>query len=90
MNMVIDTKPAGRKAHNIDYMPIFSEDFKHFKDYAVSITGAKYAHADQGPVPDNFKHYFATLIHEEKAMRVEEINFKEYLRVKNGPSPFTV
>ena len=58
---------------------IFYADFKHFKDYAVSITGVKYAHADHGPVPDNFEHYFATLIHDEKAIRVEEMNFKEYL-----------
>jgi len=58
---------------------IFYADFKHFKDYAVSITGVKYAHANHGPVPDNFEHYFATLIHDEKAIRVEEIDFKEYL-----------
>lgn len=61
---------------------IFYADFKHFKDYAVSITGVKYAHANHGPVPDNFEHYFATLIHDEKAVRVEEIEFKEYLGEK--------
>jgi len=61
---------------------IFYADFKHFKDYAISITGAKYAHAHHGPVPDNFEHYFATLIHDEKAIRVEEENFGEYLGEK--------
>jgi putative zinc finger/helix-turn-helix YgiT family protein len=61
---------------------IFYADFKHFKDYAVSITGAEYAHAHHGPVPDNFEHYFASLIHDEKAIRVEEISFGEYLGEK--------
>ncbi len=61
---------------------IFYADFKHFKDYAVSITGSKYAHADHGPVPDNYEHYFATLIHDEKSLRVEEVNFGEYLGEK--------
>jgi putative zinc finger/helix-turn-helix YgiT family protein len=58
---------------------IFYADFKCFKDYAISISGAKYAHAHHGPVPDNYEHYFATLIHDEKAIRVEEIDYGEYL-----------
>jgi putative zinc finger/helix-turn-helix YgiT family protein len=58
---------------------IFYADFKCFKDYAISISGAKYAHAHHGPVPDNYEHYFATLIHDEKALRVEEIDYGEYL-----------
>jgi len=58
---------------------IFYADFKCFKDYAISISGAKYAHAHHGPVPDNYEHYFATLIHDEKAIRVEEIDCGEYL-----------
>ena len=57
---------------------IFYADFKCFKDYAISISGAKYAHAHHGPVPDNYEYYFATLIHDEKAIRVEEINYGEY------------
>jgi putative zinc finger/helix-turn-helix YgiT family protein len=61
---------------------IFYADFKCFKDYAISISGAKYAHAHHGPVPDNYEYYFATLIHDEKAIRVEEIDYGEYLGEK--------
>jgi len=61
---------------------VFYADFKHFKDYAVSISGAKYAHADHGPVPDNYEHYFATLMHDEKAIRFEEINYRDYIGEK--------
>jgi len=61
---------------------VFYADFKCFKDYAISISGARYAHAHHGPVPDNYEHYFATLIHDEKAIRVEEIDYGEYLGEK--------
>ena len=58
---------------------IFYADFKCFKDYAISISGTRYAHAHHGPVPDNYEHYFATLIHDEKVIRVEEIDYGEYV-----------
>lgn len=58
---------------------LFYSDFKHFKDYAVSITGARYAHAHHGPVPDNYEYYFATLIHDEKSISVEELYYGEYV-----------
>ena len=58
---------------------VFYADFKHFKDYAVSISGARYAHAHHGPVPDNYEYYFATLIHDERAIRVEENKYGDYL-----------
>ena len=61
---------------------IFYADFKCFKDHAISISGAKYAHAHHGPVPDNYEHYFATLLHDEKAIRVEEIDYGEYVGEK--------
>ncbi|MBM4339648.1 MAG: DUF4065 domain-containing protein [Deltaproteobacteria bacterium] len=50
---------------------LFYADFKHFKDYAVSITGARYAHIPFGPAPDKYALYFATLI-ENGEIRVEE------------------
>jgi len=50
---------------------LFYADFKHFKDYVVSITGAKYAHIPFGPAPDKYALYFATLI-ENGAIKVEE------------------
>jgi len=50
---------------------LFYADFKHFKDYAVSITGVRYAHISFGPAPDKYALYFATLI-ENCAIKVEE------------------
>ncbi len=50
---------------------LFYADFKHFKDYAVSITGVRYAHISFGPAPDKYALYFATLI-ENDAIKVEE------------------
>lgn len=50
---------------------LFYADFKHFKDYAVSITGARYAHIPFGPAPDKYALYFAALI-ENDAIKVEE------------------
>lgn len=61
---------------------LFYSDFKHFKDNAVSITGSRYAHADHGPVPDNYEHYLATLLHDQKAIDVKEVNFNEYVGEK--------
>jgi len=58
---------------------LFYTDFKHFKDYAVSITGTKYAHGHHGPVPDNYEHYFATLIHDEKSIKVAEKEYGNYV-----------
>lgn len=57
---------------------LFYGDFKHFKDCAVSITGARYAHGYHGPVPDKYEYYFANLIHDEKSIRVEERGFDNY------------
>ncbi|MEW6586709.1 MAG: type II TA system antitoxin MqsA family protein, partial [Nitrospirota bacterium] len=37
---------------------LFYADFRHFKEYAVSITGARYAHIPFGPAPDNYDYYF--------------------------------
>lgn len=51
---------------------LFYSDFKHFKEYSVSITGSRYAHLPDGPVPDNFELLFGTMMHEEKLIRVEE------------------
>ncbi len=53
---------------------LFYADFKHFKEYAVSITGARYVHIPFGPVLDKYAYYFATLV-EEGAIKVEEITY---------------
>ncbi len=63
---------------------LFYSDFKHFKEYSVSITGARYAHLPHGPVPDNFELFFGTMMHEEKLIRVEEETYEgtEYIGEK--------
>ncbi len=40
---------------------LFYADFKHFKEYTLSITGLRYAHLPYGPVPDNYAMYYATM-----------------------------
>jgi len=55
---------------------LFYADFKHFKEYVVSITGCRYAHIPFGPAPDNYEYYFATLI-ENKLLDPKEIRFDE-------------
>jgi len=57
---------------------LFYADFKHFKDYVVSITGVRYAHIPFGPAPDKYALYFATLV-ENGAIRVEEEIFGEFV-----------
>ena len=56
---------------------LFFADFKQFKEYAVSITGARYVHLPHGPVPDNYEYFFATLIHAGE-MEVDEIPVYQY------------
>jgi len=53
---------------------LFYADFKHFKEYSVSITGARYAHIPFGPAPDKYAYYFATLL-EEGAIKAEEVAY---------------
>lgn len=52
---------------------LFYADFKHFKEYSVSITGARYVHLQYGPVPDDYDYYFAELSREHYLDVVEEI-----------------
>jgi hypothetical protein len=55
---------------------LFYADFKHFKDYTVSITGARYVHIPFGPAPEKYSLYLATLL-ENGAIKVEEYFFSE-------------
>lgn len=50
---------------------LFYADFRHFKEYTTSVTGAQYVHLPLGPVPDNYDHYFAALIG-NGSLKVEE------------------
>ena len=56
---------------------LFYADFKHFKDYTVSITGARYVHLDFGPVPDNYE-FFSAELQRGGALEVNEIVFDKY------------
>ena len=56
---------------------LFYADFKHFKEYSVSITGVRYAHLPHGPVPDKYNYYMATL-EDEKSIFIDEREFPNY------------
>ena len=58
---------------------LFYADFKHYKNYASSITGVRYVHLKFGPVPDRYGYYFATLENEEKAISADEVIYGEYI-----------
>ena len=55
---------------------LFYADFLHFKQYTVSITGARYAHATFGPVPDRYETLLAALI-ENGSLASEEFTCSE-------------
>jgi len=52
---------------------LFFVDFKHFKEYAVSITGVRYAHLPYGPAPDKYDHILTILSEENRINLLEEI-----------------
>jgi transcriptional regulator with XRE-family HTH domain len=56
---------------------LFFSDFKHFKEYSVSITGARYAHLPFGPAPDRYSFYLAALYEDEAALSIEEKYFND-------------
>lgn len=68
---------------------LFYADFKHFKEYAVPITGARYAHIPFGPAPCNFPIYFASLGTQKALEVVEEVyqngHVGEMLRTSQDP-----
>lgn len=57
---------------------LFYADFKHFKDYTVSITGIHYVHLPYGPIPDNYDFYYANL-RKEKKLLVKEVQYDGYV-----------
>jgi len=56
---------------------LFYADFKHFKDYSISITGAKYIHLQYGPVPDKYGYFTENLI-SDKELEASEVIFGEF------------
>ena len=61
---------------------LFYADFKHFKEYAAPITGARYVHLQYGPVPDNYEFFIAELIR-EKELDAQEEFFNDYSGVNH-------
>ncbi|NPV57605.1 MAG: DUF4065 domain-containing protein [Anaerolineae bacterium] len=57
---------------------LFYADFGHFKEYSVSITGARYARLPYGPVPDQFERWLAALILDDNGIRREEEWMQDY------------
>jgi len=57
---------------------LFYADFKHFKEYAVPITGSQYIHLNYGPVPDNYEMYLISLT-EKECLNIEEMYFYDYI-----------
>ncbi|MBS0655113.1 MAG: SocA family protein [Verrucomicrobia bacterium] len=37
---------------------LFYADFKHFQQFSVGITGARYVHLEYGPCPDQFQNIY--------------------------------
>jgi len=58
---------------------LFYADFKHFKEYSISITGVRYAKYPFGPVPDHYGYYFALLSNdEEQVLSIDEVQIGQY------------
>jgi putative zinc finger/helix-turn-helix YgiT family protein len=68
---------------------LFYCDFKHFKEYTISITGLQYAHLPYGPVPDNFAMYYAAMFSKGLIEFIEESYPKgfmgELIKAKKDP-----
>ena len=75
-NVILFFSVGGRLKTKLNKL-LFYADFKHFKEYSVSITGARYVHLQYGPVPDNYDYYFAELSR-ERYVDVEEEIFENY------------
>ena len=58
---------------------LFYADFLHFKKNGRAITGAQYIRLQYGPVLDNYEYYFASLIHENQSIRIEEKEYKDFV-----------
>jgi putative zinc finger/helix-turn-helix YgiT family protein len=51
---------------------IFFADFEHFRQYSISITGARYAHLPYGPVPDNYETLLGLVLENDSNVKLEE------------------
>ena len=58
---------------------LFYADFKHFKEYSVSITGSRYAHAHFGPVLDNFETWLVAVTDWTGQMQRDQEQHYDYI-----------
>jgi putative zinc finger/helix-turn-helix YgiT family protein len=70
-NMVLYYSKTGVLKTKLNKL-LFYTDFKHFKEYTVSITGLRYAHLPYGPVPDNYAMYYAAMLSRGLVEFIEE------------------
>lgn len=68
---------------------LFYADFKHFKEYTLSITGLRYVHLPYGPVPDNYSIYYATMSSKGMVEFYEQVYSDECVgeRIKAAKAP---
>ena len=48
---------------------LFYADFKHYQLYGMSITGARYAHLEYGPCPQQYENLIYFMLHEKALIR---------------------
>ncbi len=66
----------GGKLKTVINKLLFYSDFKHFKTYSMSITGAQYVHLHYGPVPKNYEMCLAKLVNEE-SIEIDEVLYPD-------------
>lgn len=57
---------------------LFYADFKHYKEYTLSITGARYARIPFGPAPDHYEMYYGALSSQKAIEFIEEVYPPKY------------
>jgi hypothetical protein len=58
---------------------LFYADFKHYKEYLLSVTGSRYAHLPFGPAPDNYAFIVAALTDIQGALATNEKVVGDYV-----------
>lgn len=71
LNMALFFCEGGRLAATLSKI-LFLADFKHFKEYAGSISGTRYLKSDLGPLPEKW-YYYLTLLIERQEVNVTEV-----------------
>jgi len=56
---------------------MFYADFRHFKEYTLSLTGARYARIPFGPAPDEYRQYYP-ILERQGIIRTEEIEYTDF------------